>query len=53
MNSLNDVETKCEGQRKPKRNQLSNRQRVAIVQALLEHSTNKVLKRDAINEVTS
>ena len=52
MNSSNDVETEREAQPNPKRKQLSNEHRAVIVQALLERSTNKVLKRGAINEVT-
>mmetsp|Transcript_19480 Transcript_19480/g.28657 ORF Transcript_19480/g.28657 Transcript_19480/m.28657 type:complete len:248 (-) Transcript_19480:593-1336(-) len=51
MNSSNDVETEREAQSNPKRKQLSNEQRAAIVQALLERSTKKVLKRGAIYEV--
>ena len=51
MNSSNDVETEQEAQVNHKRKQLSNGQRAAIVQALLERSTNKVIKRGAINEV--
>ena len=51
MNSSNDAETEREAQPNPRKKQLSNEQRAAIVQALLERSTNKVLKRGAINEV--
>ena len=51
MNSFNDVETEHEAQPNPKRKVLSNEKRAAIVQALLECLTNKVLKRGAINEV--
>ena len=51
MNSSNDVETEREAQPNPKRKQLSNEQRAAIIQALLECSRNKVLKRGSINEV--
>ena len=52
MNSSNDGETAREDhQPNSKRKQLSNEKRAAIVQALLERSTNKVLKRGAINEV--
>ena len=42
MKSSNDVETECEAQPNPKRKQLSNEQRAAIVQSLLEYLTNKV-----------
>ena len=51
MNTSNDVETEREAQPNPKRKQLSNGQRAAIVRALLERSENKVLKRGAVNEV--
>ena len=51
MNSSNDLETEREAQPNPKRKQSSNEQRAAIVKALLERSTNKVLRSGAINEV--
>ena len=51
MNGSNDVETEREAQPNRSRKQLSNEQRAVIVQALLERSTNKILKRGAINKV--
>lgn len=52
MDTPSDAENEREKQLNPKKAQLTNEHRAAIAQALLEQSTDKILKRGTIIKVS-